>query len=282
MPGRGLRVPAQALPPRRGPVQLGQASSLAAPSILADGGAPAPERRSRKRAIAMVAAAALVLGVGAGACAVGAALSGGGAQPESVVPASAVFYAEVDLDPSAGQKVDAFRFLRKFPQLKDTFTADGGFGPGFAKLFDGSDVDYAKDIEPWLGKRYAVALVPGASKDQLRAEAVVQVTDEKAASASLTKPWSARPASRATSVVVRDGYAIIAVAVSPKTMATARRLRSGAADADLSRGAGREPRVLVGLHLGDRAVRLRCRDGVVGQRRLRQAREHADGRARRR
>ena len=183
---------------------------LSAPSILADGGAPLSEPRSRKRGIAMAAAAVLVLGVGAGAFAVGSALSGGGAQPESVVPASAVFYAEVDLDPSAGQKVDAFRFLRKFPQLKDTFTADGGFGPGFAKLFDGSSVDYAKDVEPWLGKRYAVALVPGASKDQLRLELVVQVTDEKAATTSL-EALVGKAGLSGAGVVVRDGYAIIAV-----------------------------------------------------------------------
>jgi len=47
------------------------------------------------------------------------ALSRGGAQPEDALPAGAFAFAEIDLDPPAGQKLDAFRFLRRFPALLD-------------------------------------------------------------------------------------------------------------------------------------------------------------------
>ena len=153
------------------------------------------------------------LAVGAGAFAVTSALSGGGAQPESVVPATAVFYAEVDLDPSAGQKMEAFTFLRKFPELQDTFRADGTFG--FERLFKDTDVDYAADIQPWLGDRYAVAVVPGADKgDAPRFEVVLQTTDEAAAQSSLTRLIEESGSAEVVSVAVRDGYAILAGSAS--------------------------------------------------------------------
>jgi hypothetical protein len=164
----------------------------------------------RRRFVALGAAVALVIGVGAGAVAVAGALDGGGAQPETVVPANAVFYAELDLDPSAGQKVDAFRFLRKFPALKDAFTADGGYGPDFAKLFEGSDIDYAKDVQPWLGKRFAAALVPGdADKAPARLMVVVQTTDEAKAEASLTEALAASNEDH-VSLAVSGGYVVLA------------------------------------------------------------------------
>ena len=59
---------------------------------------------------------------------------------------------------------------------------------GFEKLFKGTEIDYAADIQPWLGDRYAVAVVPGADKgDAPRFEVVLQTTDEAAAQASLTR-----------------------------------------------------------------------------------------------
>ncbi|HYN75535.1 MAG TPA: DUF3352 domain-containing protein, partial [Candidatus Limnocylindria bacterium] len=186
---------------------------IGAANVLPYPSEPSAPPARRRRGLLVAGAAAAVLAVGGGAWTVGSALSGGGAQPESVVPATAAFYVELDLDPSAGQKVDAYRFLKKFPQLRDLFAESGGLGPGFAKLFDGSDIDYAKDIEPWLGDRFAVALVPGAKKnDPLRLELVLQVTDEKAAESSLgTLVEGVGGLSLpGASVVVRDGYAIVA------------------------------------------------------------------------
>jgi Protein of unknown function (DUF3352) len=181
-------------------------------TVVPDAGAT-PSRNRRRRLVTVGAVAALVVATGLGAVAVGAALGGGGAQPESVVPANAVFYAELDLDPAAGQKVDAYRFLRKFPALKDAFTADGGYGPAFAKIFDASGVDYARDVQPWLGKRFAVALVPGGSGGP-RLMAVVQTTDDDLARADLDRLVRAKGLD-GVSVAVSGGYVVLAGTVDP-------------------------------------------------------------------
>ena len=49
-------------------------------------------------------------------------------------------------------------------------------------------MDYAKDIEPWLGQRLGVGLVPGATADaEPTAVVALAVTDEGKAKASLPK-----------------------------------------------------------------------------------------------
>ena len=99
---------------------------------------PLPEPRSRKRGIAMAAAAVLVLGVGAGAFAVGcrAVRRRGAARVRR--PGRRGLLRRGRPRPVRRPEGRRLPLPRKFPQLKDTFTADGGFGPGFAKLFDGS------------------------------------------------------------------------------------------------------------------------------------------------
>lgn len=134
--------------------------------------APAPVRRSRRRWIIGGLAAALVAVLGGGAWAVWNVLSGGGPQPEDALPASTVALVSIDLDPSAGQKIEAISTLRKFPALKDRLglntqddlrkflfdkaldTADGGTGTGACK-----DVTFEKSAEPWMGERVGIALV---------------------------------------------------------------------------------------------------------------------------
>ena len=66
-------------------------------------------------AVVVVLVAALIGGVTVAV----RGLSGGGSQPEDALPAGAIAFAKIDLDPPAGQKINAIRFLRKFPALKD-------------------------------------------------------------------------------------------------------------------------------------------------------------------
>ena len=47
-----------------------------------------------------------------------AQLFAGGSAPASAVPADAIGYVSLDLDPSASQKIEAIKILRKFPALK--------------------------------------------------------------------------------------------------------------------------------------------------------------------
>src|SRR4051794_31554643 len=87
------------------------------PDVLA---AEPPERSPRRAPWALVGGiAVLVLALVGGVTYAVGALSGGGSQPDDALPTGAFAYVSLDLDPSAAQKIDAFRFLRTFPALRD-------------------------------------------------------------------------------------------------------------------------------------------------------------------
>ena len=151
---------------------------------------------------------ALALAGGAATYAV-AAFSGGGAQPESLIPSSALAMVRVDLDPSAGQKIDALRFARKFPDAKSRL---GSSDDPRRALFDSLRLDstlsgdWEKDVEPWLGQRAAVAVLPGATAaDEPKPIVVLAVTDEAEARTGL-----ARVVGSAGGCVVADEFAVCA------------------------------------------------------------------------
>jgi hypothetical protein len=170
-----------------------------APDVLA----AEPEDQARRSApwavVAGVAAVVLAL-VGGVTYAVGA-LSGGGTQPADALPSGAFAVVSFDLDPSMGQKVDGFRFLRKFPALREKVPLDGDVRE---VLFDAvaeqagwSDVDYDADVAPWLGKRLAIAAYPPpAAGDEFptpTAVVALQVTDQGKAQAGLQRLVSSFP-----------------------------------------------------------------------------------------
>jgi len=178
-----------------------------------DEGGRSPARRRAAWVLPVALSAVLVLLVG-GAVAVASVLRGGGTQPEQVTPAAAIGFAKVDLDPSAGQKLSALRFMRKFPGLKDKVAGDDLRKTIFEELA-GSDpalsgVDYAEDVEPWLGQRIGVAAMPPADGDTTpRALVTIQVTDESKARKGLATLLR-KGGNPQTGVVVRDGYALLA------------------------------------------------------------------------
>jgi len=102
---------------------------------------------------------AAVLGAGTWAA---TSLIGGGAQPSQALPATSFAYVAVDLDPSAGQKIEAFRTLRAFPGLRDRLGLDDGDDLR-RSLFDafaedtGCRLSFDRDVDPWLGERAAFA-----------------------------------------------------------------------------------------------------------------------------
>jgi hypothetical protein len=153
-------------------------------------GAGTGSRRPGRRA-GLVGAAVLAVGLIGGAVAYGVAqLSGGGAQPDAMVPSSALAIVSVDLDPSAGQKIDALRFARAFPELK----ARMGGGEDLRKILFDAMSDSAgvagswQDVEPWLGDRAALAVLPAADElDEPVPVVVLAVTDEGKARAGLPK-----------------------------------------------------------------------------------------------
>jgi hypothetical protein len=148
-----------------------------------------PRRSVRRTGIIAASAVAVVAAVGGGAYGVSQLMSGGDSAA-SAVPADAVAYATLDLDPSAAQKIEAVKIFRKFPSLRSELnigSRDDLRRTAFDALVkDGGckDVDFDKDVKPWLGNRLGVAAVPGAGARLLPLVAL-QVTDEDKARAGV-------------------------------------------------------------------------------------------------
>ena len=157
--------------------------------------APEDDRPHRAHWGLIAGVGALVLALVGGVTYALGALSGGGEQPADALPSGAFAVVSVDLDPSLGQKLDGFRFLRKFPALRAKVPLDGDVRE---VVFDAvadeagwQDVDFDADVAPWLGKRLALAAYPpstGGSADAgPTAVVALQVTDRDKAQAGLTR-----------------------------------------------------------------------------------------------
>ncbi|WP_323097094.1 DUF3352 domain-containing protein [Intrasporangium sp. YIM S08009] len=170
--------------------------------------------KSRRTGLIAGGVAAVVLLGGAGVFAA-QQLSGGGSQPADVLPGDAYAYVRLDIDPSAGQKIAAVRFLGKVPQIQNTL----GSGDPRKKLWDLAAKDsneacmkafnYDNDIAPWLGDRIGLALRPGGTKDAPNIAMAVQVKDEDAARTMLTKLQKCGDSGSDSDLRMKDGYAII-------------------------------------------------------------------------
>ncbi|SFC04209.1 Protein of unknown function [Nocardioides terrae] len=131
---------------------------------------------------------ALAIG-GAAAAWAAASFFSQGSQPAEALPASTIGYVSVDLDPSGGQKIAALKLARKFPAFKDKVglqTDDDVREWIFKQMVadSGCKLDFAKDVEPWLGSRAAVAAV---GTDKPEPVVVVQTSDKGKAEAGLKK-----------------------------------------------------------------------------------------------
>ena len=166
--------------------------------------------------------AALVLALVGGVTYGFGQLSGGGSQPEDALPAGAFGFLKVDLDPSAGQKIDGFRFMRKFPALRDRLgVGDDLRQVVFEAVADGAgwgDVDFDSEVAPWMGKRIGVAAYAPAAGDgpatSPTAIVALQVSDGDAARSGLEKLISsasgADQGAEPAGVVVTGDYALLA------------------------------------------------------------------------
>ncbi|WP_344221511.1 DUF3352 domain-containing protein [Kribbella sancticallisti] len=152
-------------------------------------------KKNRGKLVPLVAVLAVLAVVAGGSIFAYARLSGGD-QPAAVLPGNAVGYARIDLNPSAGQKVAALRFLMKFPSAKEKIGLTSDNDDLRQKLFElikkesGDDlaaVDFDKDVKPWLGDRAGVAAVPGKDGEEPDGIVAVEVKDEGKANAGLDK-----------------------------------------------------------------------------------------------
>lgn len=222
-------------PPAYGAVEPSAAAGASAdPVVTEQPGA----RRGLGRGLAVGGIAALVVVGGAGAWA-WTALGGGGERPADVLPGTTFAYAAVDLDPGAGQKVEALRTLSKFPGLSSKGVSEkSDLGTTLTDLVLSDDecanLDPARDVTPWLGQRAAVAGVT-VGEDSVPV-GVVQVTDDEAAGAGMLKLLAcsehhdaAKTDGLTATWVVRDGWAYVA-----QDADTARRVADAAAKTTLA------------------------------------------------
>jgi len=173
---------------------------------------PAPVPPRKRPVVWIVAGVAALALVGAGAAFLPRILGGAaaGAQPAVVVPAQAVAYASFDLNPPLAQKAAAAQFLNKFPAFRGRVTDSSDLRKVvFEQLQRGDEplfqeVDYDADVKPWLGDRFAVAVVPGESRGV--GGIVLAVTDEAKARAGLQRLAAAEDAE----CEVANGFAVCA------------------------------------------------------------------------
>ena len=185
------------------------------PEYLGDTPSTPTERGGRKWPLLGIAAAGVVGVVGLGGWAA-MSLMGGGSQPAEAVPANAIGFVSLDLDPSAAQKIEAVQILRKFPAIEKDLkvsSQDDLRRWVFEEMQkDGvcEDLDYAADVEPWIGDRLAVAGVPAerAGGDPTPLVAL-QVTDAEAAKAGIARLAECGEAGADFGVAISGDYALV-------------------------------------------------------------------------
>lgn len=153
----------------------------------------------------------VALGVGAYAA---ISFFGQGEQPAAALPASTIGYVSIDLDPSGGQKIDAFRTLEKFPAFKDELglhtVADVRRTLGESFLRDNHcGLTYDKDVAPWLGDRLAAAAVDLGNRNPAPV-LVLQVTDDGKAEAGIERIDRCESSAGHGGYAVHDGWAVVA------------------------------------------------------------------------
>ncbi|HVE97829.1 MAG TPA: DUF3352 domain-containing protein [Mycobacteriales bacterium] len=168
--------------------------------------APA-DRPSRSRSGLVIGAIATAVAVTAGVGAYAAMqLRGGGRQPETVAPATAFAFAKVDLDPSARQKLVVRELMRKFPDAPQG-ELDEVFDEFLRTALQGDDdVDFDRDVDPWLGDRIGVAGFTGPS-GRPSVLGIIRSKDDGAAVPALQRLAAADDS--AAAYLLRDGYVLV-------------------------------------------------------------------------
>jgi hypothetical protein len=129
----------------------------------------------RPAVLLLVALAAVSAGVAG--CASAGGSGGGGTDPAALVPSTAPLYAEAVLAGDGQEQADAQAALARILRTSDPRGA-------LVRLFDRGNVDFARDIQPWLGDRVGAAalgfggqgadhVVVAVSRDDAQAEAAL-------------------------------------------------------------------------------------------------------------
>ena len=76
------------------------------------------------------------------------------------VPADAIAYATVYLQPSTGQKMNMALLLGHVPGFSDASNLDQKIHEIAARFLGQAGIDYEADVRPWIGNQLSVALRP--------------------------------------------------------------------------------------------------------------------------
>src|SRR4051794_16353134 len=221
----------------------------AQPEYLGHGG-PAtnpvegPAGPGRRTGIIVGAALAVVAAVGIGGYGL-VQLMAGGSSPASVVPADTLGYVSLDLDPSAGQKIEAFRIMRKFPSLKKGLHLGGqddirrAIMEQIVEAGGCKRLSYSRDVEPWIGDRVAFAAVPERAEGAVPLIAL-QVSDQARAKKGIRAIGSCEGEGSQPGVSFAGDYALITdTQPDADRMAKDAKAASLADDADFKTWTGR-------------------------------------------
>jgi len=139
------------------------------------------------------------------------------------IPADAVFYVGVDLDPAADQKIKAVQFLNHFPAFKKEVDVGDPNADIRKTIFEKSleespcDISYDDDIEPWLGTKFAGAAMPPSESDSEpdsdsgdQFMFALEVTDETLAKEGIKKLGACDDAEAEVGVAFTGDYALMA------------------------------------------------------------------------
>jgi hypothetical protein len=185
----------------------------ATPDILAAG---QPDRPRRRLPVVLSSAAAVVVVVAAGGGLFAYhELASSGAMPDTLAPKSSIAFAELDLDPSAAEKISAYQFAQKFPDLPKAANADAMKDALLTEIFADSGsqgqpkIDYATEVKPWLGARVALdEFVDSSGRPQT--VGILSITDTAMATAALTT-ITAKVGGAQGAFVIKGHFAIVGI-----------------------------------------------------------------------
>jgi hypothetical protein len=157
-----------------------------------DAYADEPSGSGSRTGLLLTLAVVAALIIGGGAFAVTRVLGGGGDQPASALPGGTAAYVRMDIDPSVGQKIAAVRFLEDLdPKVTETLNSEDMRHAFFDLVAEDepalAGIDYEADIEPWLGDRLGLGVVPQDSSEEPQVAVALQVKDQDAAEEGLNK-----------------------------------------------------------------------------------------------
>lgn len=96
----------------------------------------------------------------------------------SLAPASSVVYANIYLQPSAGQQMNLGQLIGRLPGFADDASLEEKIHQVAENLLGGTGIDYRADLQPWIGNQVAIAAWPDA-EDALAAPLMVVIAEVK-------------------------------------------------------------------------------------------------------